>query len=66
MTLEEFISKIEDEYLEEALESLKRNPKDMVMVYLNAKEYQRAKLMRSNFIPEEDDEEKNITIEIMK
>ena len=66
MTLEEFISKIEDEYLEEALESLKRNPKDMVTVYLGAKEFQRAKLMRSNFIPEDDGLEKSISITVKK
>ena len=66
MTLEEFIDKIESDYLEEALESLTRSPKDLITAYLNVKEYQRAKLMRANFIPEDDDDEKDIKITVVK
>ena len=66
MTLEDFINKIESDYLEEALALLKKNPKDLITAYLNVKEYQRAKLMRANFIPEEDNKEKSIKITIVK
>ena len=66
MTLEELINEIEDNLLEDALEKLAKSPKDLFSVYLNVKEYQRAKLMRANFIPEEDNEEKSINITIVK
>ena len=58
MTLDEFIQTIEEDLLEDALESLSTNPEKLVSTYLSAKEYQRAKMIRSNFIPEDNDEEK--------
>ena len=63
MTIDSFIEEIEDNRLEKALSELSN--KDLIGVYLNALEYQRAKLMRANFIPEEDNEEKDITINII-
>lgn len=66
MTIEELIEEIEVNHLEDALEKLSKNPKDLFAVYLNVKEYQRAKLMRANFVPEEDKEEKSINITIKK
>lgn len=66
MTLEELITEIEENHLESALEKLSKNPKDIFSVYVNIKEYQRAKLMRANFVPEEDNEEKSIKIIIEK
>lgn len=66
MTLDEFIETIETDYLEKALKALESDPQKMVTVYLSAKEYQRSKLIRANFIPEEDQEEKSINITIVK
>ena len=66
MTLDEFIQTIEEDLLEDALESLSNNPEKLVSTYLSAKEYQRAKMIRSNFIPEDNDEEKSIKIVIKK
>lgn len=60
MTLEELIEEIETKHLKKDLESL--TAKDRIQVYINVKEYQRAKLMRANFIPEEDEHEKDINI----
>lgn len=60
MTLEELIEEIEVKHLQADLESL--SPKDRIQVYINVKEYQRAKLMRANFVPEEDEHEKDINI----
>ena len=64
MSLEEFIETIEEDYLQEALEKLTKSPKDLISVYLNAKEYQRAKLMRSNFIPNSEEEDREFIITI--
>ena len=65
MTIEEFINAIEETYLEDALDKLAKNPKDMVMVYLSSLEFKRAKLMRGNAIPTEStDEERNIYVSI--
>lgn len=65
MTIDEFISTIEDVYLEECLERLARNPKDMIAIYLSAKEFERAKLMRGNAVPiAQTEEERNILVHI--
>ena len=64
MTVDEFIERIEDVHLEDALKSLSANPKDLVMIYLSAKEFQRAKLMRGNAIPNEGVGDERIVIEI--
>lgn len=64
MTLEELIEEIEVKHLKNDLESL--SPKDRIGVYINVKEYQRAKLMRANFVPEEDELEKDIKIIIVR
>ena len=63
MTIDEFIQNIEENRLEKALKELSN--KDLIGVYLNALEYQRAKLMRANFVPEDDTQEKDITINII-
>ena len=62
MTVDEFIQRIEDDYLEKALDEL--IAKEVIMVYLSAKEFQRAKLTRSNYIPEDEEDEKSIEITI--
>lgn len=64
MTIDEFIETIEQDYLEDALERLTANPKDLVMVYLSSKEYQRAKLVRSSTMAEPEEQEKDIKIVI--
>ena len=64
MTLEQFIQTIEEDLLEEALEKISKSPKDLITIYLNAKEYQRAKLMRSNFIPNQGEEDREFIIKI--
>ncbi len=62
MTVDEFIQAIEENYLEKALKEL--SAEKIIVVYLSAKEYQRAKLTRSNYIPEDEEDEKSIEITI--
>ena len=65
MNVEQFIETIEKDYLEEALEKLKENPKELINIYLSAKEFTRAKLMRGNAVPTDDDgEDRHIYIKI--
>ena len=65
MKINEFIEAIEEDYLQEALEKLSKSPKDLIATYLNAKEFQQAKLMRGNTVPETDESEKDIQIEVI-
>lgn len=61
MDVQEFIDKIEDDYLEADLESL--TAKDRISVYLNAKEFMQAKLQRATAAPyTHDDTEITITV----
>ena len=62
MNIETFIDTIEESYLDDALEKLAKSPKDLILIYINALEFRRAKLMRGNVIPEGDDKERDITI----
>jgi hypothetical protein len=49
MDIDSFIKEIEDNKLEIALSSL--TGKDIISIYLSAKEFQRAKIQRSTFAP---------------
>jgi len=60
MSLEEFIETIEDDYLQEDLESLAA--KDRIMVYLSAKEFFQYKLQRQSAAPVSE-EGLNFTVE---
>lgn len=64
MTVDEFIETIENEHLEKALKTLAKDPETLIKVYLGAKEFQRAKLTRANFVPDPEEEEKVIKIQI--
>jgi len=66
MNIEDFIDTIEKEHLEKALDKLKDNPEKLIGISLSALEYRRAKLMRANAIPETDEKEKDIKIEIIE
>ena len=63
MTLEEFIKELEDNHIQEDIESL--SPKDRISIWLSAKEFQRAKLMRGNAVPvASTEDDKKIFIQI--
>lgn len=63
MTLEQFISVLEEDYIQEDLDSL--TAKDRISIWLSAKEFQRAKLMRGNAVPvESTEDDKKIFINI--
>ena len=63
MNIDQFIQKIEDEYLEEDLESLTAEKR--IVLYLSALEFWRAKLVRSNAMPSpEGEDDKKILIKI--
>lgn len=65
MNVEGFIERIEKHYLQDALESLKDNPKELINIYLSAKEFTRAKLMRGNAVPQDDEgDDRHIYIKI--
>ena len=67
MNIEGFIEAIEEDYLQDALDKLKENPKELINVYLSAKEFTRAKLMRGNAVPTGDEgEDRHIYIQIEK
>ena len=65
MEINEFLETIEDNYLDEALEKLSKSPKDLVTIYLNALEFKQSKLIRSNFVQDNEQEDKNITIKVV-
>ena len=66
MDIESFIDAIEDDYLESALEKLaKGSAKDLVMVYINALEFRRAKLMRGNTVLETEHTDRDIKITLV-
>ena len=65
MNVEDFIESIEADYLESALKTLSKTPKDLVLIYLNALEYKQAKLMRGNTILETENTDKDITIKVV-
>ena len=65
MNVEEFVEAIEASYLEDALNALKKNPKDLVLIYLNAKEFLQPKLMRGNTIVENETTDKEIIIKVV-
>ena len=65
MEINEFLETIEDNYLDEALEKLSKSPKDLVTIYLNALEFKQSKLIRSNFVQDNEQEDKNITIKVI-
>lgn len=64
MTIDEFIEKLEDIYLEDAIKEI--TAKERITFYLSAKEFQRSKLIRGNYIPEDDSDEKEVKITIIK
>ena len=65
MTLEQFIFVLEEDYIQEDLDSL--SPKDRITIWLSAKEFQRAKLMRGNAVPiDENEEDRNIYVSIKR
>ena len=65
MDIETFITEIEEHHLSDALEKLSKNPKDLVMIYLNSLEFKRAKLMRGNAVPtNEEENERDIYVSI--
>ena len=65
MNVEGFIHAIEEDYLEDALEKLATSPKELINVYLSAKEFTRAKLMRGNAVPSEDEgDDRHVYIKI--
>ena len=65
MEINEFLETIEDNYLDEALGKLSKSPKDLVTIYLNALEFKQSKLIRSNFVQDNEQEDKNITIKVV-
>ena len=63
MSIEEFIKVLEEDYIQEDMDSL--TPKDRILIWLNAKEFMRSRLMRSGAIPvEETENNKKIFIKI--
>ena len=66
MNVEGFIEAIEEDYLQDALEKLASSPKDLIQIYLSAKEFTRAKLARGDAIPDDGEDDKNVYIRIQK
>ena len=64
MKLEELIKTIEDNYLEEAVEKLAKSPKDLITLYANLKEFERAKLMRASHLPETNEKDAEIQFKL--
>ena len=54
MDIDSFIKEIEEHRLETALDRL--TGKDLISIYLSAKEFQRAKIQRSTFAPKVSDD----------
>ncbi len=60
----QFIRKIESDYLEDALESLKATPDKLVTIYLAAKEFEVAKVQRSTAAPLADGDSKFTVVHV--